>query len=69
LGSEYEGHKAGYFGDTGIFSFHGSKTMTTGEGGMLVTDNNEIYERYLFQRDHGRVPGNTLFFNQEIAYK
>ncbi|HWQ42727.1 MAG TPA: DegT/DnrJ/EryC1/StrS family aminotransferase, partial [Desulfosporosinus sp.] len=37
IGSEYKGRKAGSLGDVGVFSFHGSKTMTTGEGGMLVT--------------------------------
>ncbi len=38
IGSEYHARKSGSFGSTGVFSFHGSKTMTTGEGGMLVTD-------------------------------
>ena len=36
IGSEYKGRKAGSFGDTGVFSFHGSKTLVTGEGGMLL---------------------------------
>ncbi len=69
LGSEYKGRKAGAFGDTGTFSFHGSKTMTTGEGGMLVTNNNELFNRVLFLRDHGRKPGDVLFFNAEVGYK
>jgi perosamine synthetase len=69
LGSEYKGKKAGAFGDTGTFSFHGSKTMTTGEGGMLVTNNNELFDRVLFLRDHGRKPGDVLFFNTEVGYK
>ena len=69
LGSEYKGKKAGTFGDTGTFSFHGSKTMTTGEGGMLVTNNKELFDRVLFLRDHGRKPGDVLFFNSEIGYK
>src|SRR6266513_46339 len=38
IGSEYQGRRAGNFGDASVFSFHGSKTLTTGEGGMLVTD-------------------------------
>ena len=41
IGSEYRGKRAGSFGVTGTFSFHGSKTMTTGEGGMLVTDSKD----------------------------
>ena len=69
LGSEYKGKKVGSFGDTGVFSFHGSKTMTTGEGGMLVTNDEEIYERVLFLRDHGRKPGDVMFFNDAIGYK
>lgn len=69
LGSEYKGKKAGSFGNTGVFSFHGSKTVTTGEGGMLVTNNKELFERVLFLRDHGRKPGDVMFFNDAIAYK
>src|SRR5438105_13855476 len=67
IGSEYCGRKAGSFGDTGTFSFHGSKTLTTGEGGMLVTDREDIYRRAAVLRDHGRQPGDTMFFNSEIA--
>lgn len=69
LGSEYKGKKAGVFGNTGTFSFHGSKTITTGEGGMLVTDDREIVDRVLFLRDHGRKPGDVMFFNAEVGYK
>ncbi len=69
IGSEYQGQKAGSFGDTGVFSFHGSKTMTTGEGGMLVTDRDDLYQRVLFLRDHGRKPGDKLFYNTEVGYK
>lgn len=69
FGSELNGKRAGAYGHTGVFSFHGSKTMTTGEGGMLVTDDTVIYERALFLRDHGRPPGNTKFQNTEVAYK
>lgn len=69
IGSEYKGKKAGSFGDTGVFSFHGSKTLTTGEGGMLVTNREDIYRRVLFLRDHGRPPGDKMFWNTEVAYK
>jgi len=69
IGSEYARHKAGSFGDTGVFSFHGSKTLTTGEGGMLTTSSEEIYRRSLFLRDHGRNPGDKMFWNAEVAYK
>ncbi len=69
IGSEYKGRKAGSFGDTGVFSFHGSKVLVTGEGGMLVTDREDIYRRSLFLRDHGRKPGDKMFWNTEVAYK
>jgi perosamine synthetase len=69
IGSEYKGKKAGSFGDIGVFSFHGSKTLTTGEGGMLVTNREDIYQRVLFLRDHGRSSGDKLFYNEEVAYK
>ncbi len=68
-GAEYKGKKAGSFGVTGVFSFHGSKTLTTGEGGMLVTDRDDLHQRMLFLRDHGRKPGDTMFWNTEVAYK
>ena len=69
LGSEFCGRVAGGFGDTSVFSFHGSKTLTTGEGGMLVTDDRDLFDRAQFLRDHGRVPGDVQFFNTEVAYK
>src|SRR6266550_1676222 len=69
IGSEYKGRKAGSFGDASAFSFHGSKTLTTGEGGMLVTDNDKLFDRARFLRDHGRKPGDKMFFNHEVAYK
>lgn len=69
MGSVLDGRKAGAFGDLGVFSFHGSKTMTTGEGGMVVTDSDELYERILVLRDHGRRPGDVAFSNSEVAFK
>ncbi len=69
IGACYKGRKAGSLGDVGVFSFHGSKTMTTGEGGMLVTNNKNIYDRCCFLRDHGRDPNGKMFWNTEIAYK
>lgn len=69
IGSEYKQRKAGSFGDTGVFSFHGSKTLVTGEGGMLVTDRRDLFEKVQVLRDHGRRPGDILFFNTMVAYK
>ena len=69
IGSEYKGRKAGSFGETGVFSFHGSKVLVTGEGGMLVTNREDVYRRSLFLRNHGRNPGDKMFWNAEVAYK
>jgi len=69
LGAEYKGKRAGSFGDTGVFSFHGSKTVTTGEGGMLVTDREDLFKRIQVLHDHGRQPGDRMFWNTEVAYK
>lgn len=69
IGSEFKGKKAGSLGTTGVFSFHGSKTLTTGEGGLLATDRDDLYQRALILRDHGRLPGERMFYNGEVAYK
>jgi perosamine synthetase len=69
IGSVYKERPAGSFGDTGVFSFHGSKTLTTGEGGLLATDREDIYRRVMVLRDHGRQPGDRMFFNTEVAFK
>jgi perosamine synthetase len=70
LGSEYKGKKAGSMGDAGVFSFHGTKTLSTGEGGMLVTNDNQLFERAKILNDHGRDPkiGKT-FWMAEYGYK
>lgn len=69
IGSRYKDRPAGSLGNIGVFSFHGSKTLTTGEGGMLLTDSDQIYEKVLFLRDHGRPPGDRMFYNTQIAQK
>lgn len=69
LGSTYKGVRAGKFGVGSVFSFHRSKTITTGEGGMLLLDDESLYERCQFLRDHGRKPGGKLYYNYEVTYK
>lgn len=70
VGSEFMGRKAGAFGATGVFSFHGSKTMSTGEGGMLVTSDRAAYDRCVMLRDQGRNPATrTRLWNEEIGFK
>lgn len=69
MGCIYKGRKAGSLGDVGVFSFHGSKIMTTGEGGMLVTDDVDIYNKCLKLRDHGRAINDKMFWNDEVGFK
>ena len=72
LGSEYNGKKVGTIGNAGVFSFHGTKTMTTGEGGMLVTNDLQIYESAKILNDHGRNakdPDNKMFWMRNYGYK
>ncbi len=52
-GAEYKGRKVGSLGHMGCFSFYGNKIITTGEGGMIVTDNPEWVEKARILRDHG----------------
>ena len=54
-GSTLDGQKAGSFGDAGSFSFYPTKVMTSGEGGMIVTDNKSLRERALVFRDQGKA--------------
>lgn len=69
LGSLRHGRRAGAFGRVSTFSFHGSKTVATGEGGMLATDDDDLFQRVLTLRDHGRPPGDRFFQNTEFAFK
>lgn len=69
LGSKYKGIRAGKFGVGSVFSFHRTKTMVTGEGGMLLLDDEALYERCMFLRDHGRKPGGRPYYNYEVTYK
>jgi perosamine synthetase len=54
IGAEYNGQKVGKFGDCGVFAFYPNKQMTTGEGGMIVTDNGEIAQACRIMRNQGR---------------
>ncbi len=63
-----DGKKAGSFGDVSCFSFHGSKTMTTGEGGMLLTDDKNTIKKAQYFYDHCKDP-KKIFWNLGIGYK
>jgi len=68
VGSEYYEKKAGSFGDISCFSFHGSKTLVTGEGGMLLTNSKKIIDKAKYYNDHCKDP-HKIFWNLEIGYK
>ena len=68
-GSLWRDRPAGMFGVMAAFSFHGSKTLTTGEGGMIVLDDDALYARILKLRDHGRNPGDVMFTPDSIGWK
>lgn len=67
IGSRIGHRRAGSFGDASVFSFHRTKTLTTGEGGMLLMDDEKLFQRAKFLRDHGRAPG--TYFNTEVTFK
>ena len=70
IGSIWHGKRAGTLGIFGVYSFHGSKTMTTGEGGMFVTSDAELYARMRTLSNHGREQGeNRQFWPAVIGYK
>ena len=69
LGSAYRGTRAGKFGMASTFSFHNTKTMSTGEGGMLLLDDKEVFERCVKLRDHGRGPETKEYYNDTIGFK
>ena len=68
FGSVYKGKKSGKFGIASAFSFHRTKTITTGEGGMIVTDNKSLYEKCKFYRDQGRDV-NSTYNILELGFK
>ena len=67
VGAEYFGNKTGSFGDIGCFSFQGAKMLSTGEGGMIVTNNDGLFEEIKHFADHGRS-GNG-FDISDIGFK
>jgi perosamine synthetase len=70
IGSVYKGKRAGSMGTFGVFSFHGTKTITTGEGGMFVTQDTELYEKMLTLSNHGRCRTQTRqFWPDVVGYK
>lgn len=68
IGSRYGDRLVGSFGDIGVFSFQGAKPLATGEGGMLVTNDDELYKRCYYYWDHCRASGEVLL-NTDVGFK
>jgi perosamine synthetase len=66
-GAEYKGRKVGSFGHVSCFSFYGNKIITTGEGGMCLTDDRELAERIKILRDHGMDP-NRRYWHDVVGF-
>lgn len=67
IGAEFNGQKTGTFGHFGCFSFQGAKLAVTGEGGMMVTNDDELYNKFYKIWDQGRVPGS--FWIDTVGWK
>ena len=67
LGSSVKGKKTGSIADSSIFSFCGNKVLTTGEGGAVVTNSKEVYEKIKLIRSHGRLDKKSYFENPSMA--
>ena len=67
LGSKVKGSKVGAVSDIAIFSFCGNKVLTTGEGGAIVTNSKEKFEKIKLIRSHGRIDEGNYFSNPDIA--
>ncbi len=66
-GAEYRGRKVGGLGDCATFSFYGNKMITTGEGGAITTDSDEVAQRARFLRDHG-MSKVKRYWHTEVGY-
>ena len=68
LGAEYKGRPAGMLGDMGVFAFYPNKQITTGEGAMIVTDDDEAADLMRALRNQGRAPGDTWLQHTHLGY-
>jgi perosamine synthetase len=68
IGAELDGRKVGAFADAGVFAFYPNKQITSGEGGMLVTDNPRVASHVRALRNHGRTDSENWFQHSEIGY-
>jgi len=68
LGAEYKNRKAGTLGDYGVFAFYPNKQITTGEGGVILTDDDQAAAKMVSLRNQGRTPGDTWLNHSYLGY-
>lgn len=68
LGGEYKARKAGTLGDHAVFAFYPNKQITTGEGGLIVTDDDQSAAMMRALRNQGRAPGDTWLSHTYLGY-
>jgi len=67
IGVKFEGRHVGTFGDIGVLSFYGNKTITCGEGGMVLTNDDELASKCYRLKNHGRDK-KGIFVHEDIGY-
>ncbi len=68
LGAEYKGRRAGSLADSAVFAFYPNKQITTGEGGLIVTDDDAAAGLMRALRNQGRAPGDTWLQHTHLGY-
>jgi perosamine synthetase len=68
IGAEYGGRRVGSIGDAGVFAFYPNKQITTGEGGVIVSDDSTVAARVRRMRNQGRDPESDWFEHVELGY-
>jgi len=69
LGAEFKGRKVGTFGDFACFSFQGAKIAVSGEGGVLVTNDEALYKKAVLLSEMGRTDSRSIFWSDQIGYQ
>jgi perosamine synthetase len=68
LGAEYKGQRVGTLGDYGVFAFYPNKQVTTGEGGIIITNDDQAASLMRALRNQGRAPGDTWLSHTYLGY-
>jgi perosamine synthetase len=67
VGAKFNGQAAGTFGDIGVYSFYANKIMTTAEGGLILTNNDELADNCKILKNHGRIKAGT-FIHPHVGF-